>query len=313
MCCRLLLLVCSVWLPLVAAAAPPQAKPQPLVQPVTVRHQFVPGRIARYRLQLAGQQAWSPQPSGLQWGQMTTDFVFTLRTKTVRPEGTCTFDLLGERLRSAGQTSGGRIDVAATRQGSALGLRGRDSARLESDHSLLQKPMTITFDDRGRFRFGTGLLPLVIYMLPHVDHRFWSLLTHAPEQEVQPGQKDDISLDVPIPGAQGKTLKVSGSRETAGWRTVKGQRLLAIKLNAKLDIKDTNVILKNGDQVHVVSGSYLATGQVLWDVDNGLLYSAEAKQTLLLTADLPVPRALRSETKCSLRLLGYQDPAVPKK
>ena len=83
-------------------------------------HKFTPGRVARYRLQLAGQQAWTPSPAGLQWAQMSTDFVFTLRTKTVRPEGTCTFDLLGETLRSTGETLGGRIDVAATRQGSAV-------------------------------------------------------------------------------------------------------------------------------------------------------------------------------------------------
>lgn len=308
---RLLLSVCLVSLSLPATAGRPQ--PERLVEPVTVRHKFTPGRIARYRLQLAGQQAWMPQIQELQWGQMATDFVFTLRTKTVRPEGACTFDLLGESLRSAGETSGGRIDVAANRQGSALGLRGRDSARFESPSSLLQKPMTITFDDRGRLLFGTGLFPLAIYMLPQVDHRFWNLLTHAPEQAVQPGQNDDVSFDVPIPGAQGKTLKISGTRETAGWRAVKGQRLLTVKLVAKLDIQDTNVILKNGDQVHVVRGSYLATGQVLWDVDNGLLYSAQAKQTLQLTADLPIPRTLRSETNCSLQLLGYQDPPVPQR
>jgi hypothetical protein len=307
----LLLVICCVLPPTEAMADPPQA--QPLVESVTVRLKFPAGRIARYRLQLAGQQAWNPRLAGLQWGQMATDFEFTLHTKTVRPERTCTFDLLGETLRSTGKTFRGRIDVAATRQGSTLGVRGRDSVGLESRHSLLQQPMTVTLDSRGRFRYGTGLLPLAIYMLPHVDHRFWNLLAHAPEQSVQPGQRDDVSLQVPIPGAQGKTLQISGARETAGWKTVKGRGLLAIKLGAQLDVQDTNLVLKNGDRVHVVSGSYLAKGQALWDVDNGLLYSAEAQQALLLTADLPVPRALRSETKCSLKLLGYQDLPVPKK
>ena len=56
----------------------------------TIRMQFLPGRMMRYNLKLGGQTAWTPHVRGVQWGQMATDFTFTLRTKTIRPSGACT-------------------------------------------------------------------------------------------------------------------------------------------------------------------------------------------------------------------------------
>jgi len=275
--------------------------------PVTIRLRFAPGRMVRYNLKLGGQTAWTPHVRGVQWGQMATDFTFTLRTKTIRPSGACTFDLFGEALRSAGQTSHGRIDVAATRQMSKLGLQGRDSLGLASEKSPLQKPMTITLGPRGTIQLGTGLAPLVIYMLPHVDHRFWTLLTAAPIQAVAPGDRKDVNFELPVPGARGKPLSVTGTWEVLDWQKRSRRDLLPISLTAKLQVSDSNMILKNGDQIHVASGTYEASGKAYWDVDNGLLYSATADQRILLTADQPIPRALRSESRCTLNLLGVED------
>ena len=103
------------------AAAPPDDEPADTPR-VRIRHDFKQGRLLRYRLQLSGQTAWTPPLRLADVGQMATDFTFTLHTKTLRPGGACTVDLLGERLRSAGQTPGGRIDVAAVRHHAILGL-----------------------------------------------------------------------------------------------------------------------------------------------------------------------------------------------
>jgi hypothetical protein len=167
--------------------------------------------------------------------------------------------------------------------------------------------MTITIGPRGEFRFGTGLVPLVIYMLPHVDHRFWTLLTVAPQKAASPGDKRQIDFDLPVPGAKGKPPGITSTWEVLGWQKRSRRDVLPVRLSAKLEINDSNFILKNGDQIHVTTGTYEAEGTALWDVENGLLHSATADQKILLTADQPVPRALRSESRCTLQLLGVQD------
>ncbi|MHC4181079.1 MAG: hypothetical protein ACYSWU_26580, partial [Planctomycetota bacterium] len=217
---------------------------------------------------------------------------------------TCTFDLLGESLQSAGQTAKGRIAVAASRQKSKLKARGKGSLAVSSDKSPLQRPMTVTFGPRGEFRFGTGLMPLAIYMLPHVDHRFWTLLTVAPHKPVAPGDHWEVDFHLPVPGAKGKPLSIVGEWKVLGWQRYRGRNVLAIGLAGQLDLNDSNVLLKNGDWIHVATGSYNAAGKVLWDVPNGVLCSATAEQQILITSDLPTPRVLRSENKCSLELVG---------
>ena len=293
--------------PWAKAAAPPEDKLAENAR-VTIRHDFKPGRLLRYRLQLSGQTAWTPPLRLADVGQMATDFTFTLHTKTLRPGGACTFDLLGERLRSAGQTPAGRIDVAAVRNRAVLGLSGRDSIGVSSDKSPLDHPMTITLGPRGRFHFGTGLLPLAIYMIPHVDHRFWNLLTLAPQQPVSAGDAWEVDFALPVPGAKGTPLQLEGKwsvleRETHGRRS-----LLPIELTANLDLENSNVLLKNGEEIHVSKGSYRAAGRVLWDVEAGLLSSATAGQTILITADAPIHRALQSRAQCTLELLGVEEP-----
>jgi hypothetical protein len=283
-------------------------KEQPPVGPVEIRLVFTTGQLLRYDLKLSGQTAWTPQVRGADWGQMATEFTFTLRAKTLRADGACTFDLLGESLHSAGHTAKGKIAVAASRQKSKLKARGKGSLAVSSDRSPLQNPMTLTIGPRGEFRFGTGLIPLAIYMLPHVDHRFWTLLTVAPNKPVAPGDRWDVDFQMPVPGAAGKPLSVKGAWRVLGWQKYGSQDVLAIALAAQLDLKDSNVLLTNGDLVHVAKGSYTAAGKALWDVRSGVLCSATAEQQILLASDLPIPRALRSESKCSLQLVGRQNP-----
>ncbi len=289
------------------AAAPPDDEPADTPR-VTIRHDFKQGRLLRYRLQLSGQTAWTPPLRLADVGQMATDFTFTLHTKTLRPGGACTFDLLGERLRSAGQTPGGRIDVAAVRHHAILGLSGRDSIGVSSDKSPLNHPMTITLGPRGAIQFGTGLLPLAIYMLPHVDHRFWTLLTMAPQQPVASGDAWEADFALPVPGAQGKPLKLKGKWSVLDRETHNRRSLLPIELTANLDLENSNVLLKNGEEIHVSKGSYAATGKALWDVEAGQLWSAAAEQAILITAEAPIRRALQSRSQCSLQLLGVQEP-----
>jgi hypothetical protein len=263
--------------------------------------------MLRYRMQLAGDTAWTPPLRPADRVQMTTDFTFTLRAKTVRPGGACTFDLLGEALRSTGQTPAGRIDVAAGRGRSAVNLGGRQSIGLASAKSPLDGPMTITFGPRGEFRFGTGLVPLVIFMLPHVDHRFWNLLAVAPLQPVAPGDEWDVDFEVPVPGSEGKPLSIEGLWEVLHPERHGRREVLPIELTATLDLTDADVLLNNGDRIHVSSGNYHASGRALWDVEAGLLASATAEQSILVTAGRPVRRTLQSRNRCSLRLLGVQE------
>ena len=77
---------------------------------------------------------------------------------------------------------------------------------------------------------------------------------------------------------------------------------------ANLDLENSNVLLRNGEEIHVSKGGYRAAGKVLWDVEAGLLWSARAEQAILITADAPIPRALRSRARCTLELLGVEEP-----
>jgi hypothetical protein len=276
-------------------------------EPTIIRLNVQPGHLLRYNLNLAGQSAWSPQLDNVSWGQMKTDFTFALRAKTLRQDGSCTFELFGEDLRSSGETDKGKIDVQMTRQTSKVKARG--GPRLRSTKSPLERPMTVTLGPQGRFRFGTGLGPLVIYMLPHVDHRFWTLLTVAPNEPVAVGDKWDEEFEVAVPGAEGKPLTVRAKWEALDRKRSRSYDILTVALAAQIDLKDSAFILKNGDRIHVVQGRYFATGKAQWNVDRGLLHSATARQQLLITADQPTRRALRSETTSSLRLVKEQPPA----
>ena len=278
---------------------------------VTVRPKYEDGRRLQYRLKLAGATAWAPTVEGVQWGKMETDFTFVLNTKAVRTtglhKGCCTFDLLGEHLRSVGEGPKGAVGVDATRQGVQVKVEDRWQVTV-ADRSPLLKDMTMTFGPMGAFRFGTRIGHLAIYVLPHVDHRFWTILTVAPAGPVAPGDKWRHEFQFPVPGAEGKPLDVAAEWRVTGWEEYRGRRVLALTLQAELGLTGSDLRLKNGDLIHVNTGAYRATGKVLWDVAGGVLCSATAEQKVLVKAvtkgPKPSPRALRSECKSSLQLLA---------
>ena len=296
------------------AAAPPKpregvgvvrSKGDP-AEKVLVRPKYVPGQLQQYRLQLYGGAVWTPNHRNLTWGEMKTDFKYTLQTKVIRDNGACTFNLFGEYLNSAGRGPDGSIEVEASPRESAIRLNGKWQAK--SGKSMLARPMTITLGRLGAVHYGTGLAPLAIYMLPHIDRRFWTLLTITPPKEVAPGDGWEAEFNVAVPGGKGKPLAVKGKWVVQKWRSYRGRKVLPMALAAELDLKNSKVLLRNGDLIHVVAGSYKAEGTVLWDVDNGLLAAAQAWQKIYIRANTPVRRALKSEVKCTLELLAAGQP-----
>jgi len=308
----------AIWASQARAADPPKPERHPGVirskgdplEKVLVRPKYVPGQLQQYRLQLYGGAVWTPAHRDLAWGEMKTDFRFTLQTKVIRNSGACTFTLFGEYLNSAGRGPDGSIEVEASPRESAIRINGKWQAN--SGKSFLARPMTITLGPLGLARYGTGLAPLAIYMLPHIDRRFWTLLTIAPPKEVAPGDGWDVAFHVAVPGGKGKPLAVKGTWIVQKWKSYRGRRVLPMALAATLDLKNSDLLLKNGDLVHVASGTYKAEGTVLWDVDNGLLAAAQAWQKISIRASAPVRRALKSEVKCSLELLAAGQPKARK-
>ena len=278
---------------------------------VLIRPTYEAGRMLRYRLDLRGTTAWTPGARELNWGRMTTDFDFILRTKTLRDSGACTFELLGQTIKSVGEGPGSALGIQADREKARITVGGKST---DVKNSPLTKPMTMTFAPRGQYMFGTGLAPIVIYMAPHVDGRFWRLLTVAPLGKVAPGDEWEVDFNTAVPGSKpDKPLNVKARWKVVGWETYRRQKVLAIALAAKLDLKGTNVILRNGDRIHVAGGDYIARGKVLWDVEHGQLVSAQAEQKLLVKSDKPAARAVRSESRVSLKLTQARSPAAKKK
>jgi len=268
---------------------------------VRIRPTYEVGRTLQYKLTAQGTTAWTPGARELNWGRMRTDFNFILRGKALRDSGACTFELLGQTLKSTGEGPKGAIGIEANREKARITIGGKHA---DVDRSPLAKPMTMTFGPRGGFKFGTGLAPIALYMLPHVDGRFWRLLTVAPLGKVAPGDEWEVDFDSAVPGSKpGKPLNVKARWKVVGWQTYRGQKVLAIALAAKLSLKGTKIMLKSGDMAHVAGGSYQAEGKVLWDVEHGQLCSATAQQKVLVKADRPTARALRSESRVTLELL----------
>lgn len=279
-----------------------------------VRPQYPDGQKLRYNLNMTGAAAWYPAQKDLEWGKMTTDLTFVLSQKVVRKSGACTYELSGENLKTTGEDNKGKFEVTADRQRIAGNLHG--TTFFNPDLNPLTKEMTLTVGPRWGFQFGTGLLPIAIYLLPHVDKLFWTLLTVAPEKEVAVGDTWDQEFEYQLPDSKGQPLKVKGTWKAIGWENYKGVKCLAMTLSADLSLKDCEVLLLNGDKVHVADGSYKADGKVLWDVEHGMMCFATAGQKILITCDRPDARALRSEVKCTLSLmeafLGEKDPRLKK-
>lgn len=269
---------------------------------VLIRPTYVEGRTLRYHLNATGATAWTPAQTALGWSKGTTDFTFGLKAKAVRESGACTFAVVGENLRSTAQSHKGTSQISATPEKFTLQVNGKSFTTRE--HNPLTKETTVTLGPLGAYRFGTGVAPLMVFMLPNVDKIFWTLLTTAPIGKVAPGDAWSKEFDLPVPGGQGRPLRVTGKWKVIDWETYRGQKVLAIALAGELALEDSTILLKNGDRAHVQTGSYKAEGKVLWDVEHGVLCSVAANQKLLIKADRPTFRALRSEQSATLKFLG---------
>jgi hypothetical protein len=259
------------------------------------------GQRLRYSLGVAGGGSWAPRREGLSWGTLETLFVFGLRGKALRERGACTYELLAERLRSRLEGPKGVVEVRATPRSwdvdaGKLDLEGRRG-------NPLAREMTLTVGERGAVRYGTGLRPLAPFFVAHVDPRFWTVLTLAPAQEVGVGDEWDVDFEARIPDSRGELLSVKGRAQVKGWERCGGRRCLAIVMACRLELKDTWVLLRNGDRVRVDEGTYWAQGKALWDVERGLLCSAEARNGLKIVCDKPERRGWSGEARSTLKLL----------
>ena len=273
---------------------------------VLIRSKFVPGRVMRYNLKLSGTAAWAPHEKGLGWGKMETDFTFDLATKVIRESGACTFHLAGQKIKSSVTGPKGRLGIIADRKKSKIKIN--DEWQSPSNKTPLTREMTLTQGPLGGVRFSTGVAPIAVYLLPHVDLRFWSLLTAAPPAKVAPGDEWAETFKLRVPGSRGRRpLELSGRWKVVGYQQHRGRKVLALALAVTMDLKNSNVMLKNGDLVYVHSGSYAAEGKAMWDVSRGVLCYAAADQRILIRADKPKVRALRSEHKCTLELKAFKE------
>jgi hypothetical protein len=274
---------------------------------VLVRSKFVPGRVMRYKLKLRGSSAWAPVEKGFGWGKMDTEFTFDLATKVIRERGLCTFHLSGQNLMSSASGPKGRLGIVADRKKSRLKIG--DAWQAPSSRTPLAKPMTLTQGPLGGVRFTTGMAPIALYVIPRVDMRFWGLLTAAPLVKVAPGDEWSEEFKWRVPDSRGNPLKLSGRWKVLGYQHHRGRRVLALALAVKMDLKNTQVMLRNGDLAYVHSGSYAAQGKAMWDVSRGVLCYANAEQKVLIRAEKPKVRALRSEHKCTLELISFKERA----
>jgi hypothetical protein len=280
------------------------AEAQTDIPKILIRPKYIEGRELRYRLQLSGEVDWTPKSDEFPKGEMSTDFTFTLAARAVRRNGSCTFSLVGEKLESEGDGPNGRFSVTADQNKAKIKVDGKWRLRPETPFS---KPMTVTLGPLGEYRFSTGLAPIAIYALPHVDRRFWNALTLAPLVEVGPGDAWEQQLNLPVPGAEGQPLTLKARWKVLGEETYGRQNVIALGLEAQLDIKDSELLLKNGEQVHLEKGQYQAAGKVLWDVEHGILCYASAEQRIRLQTDKPSRRRLESQASSTMELLSFKD------
>ncbi|MDA1017980.1 MAG: hypothetical protein O3A00_26420 [Planctomycetota bacterium] len=202
--------------------------------PVTLRPSYERGDILQYNMRLAGQTAWTPKVDEVDWGRLDTKFNCRVCAKIKRPSGAWTFDLHGERLRGTGETSKGKIDVTFTETGAKI--KPRCARALRSKSSPFERPMTLTVGPRGEIRFGMGLAPLAVYLLPQVDARFWTMLTKAPEESLELGDHWQHELQMPVPGARGEPLRVDALWRVLGFERYKARMVIAIGLVADIEI-----------------------------------------------------------------------------
>lgn len=267
-----------------------------------LRWKFGEGRTLKYNWQVESELRWQPQRSDLTWVAVDTDFTFELKEKLVRESGACTFNLYGKNLKGKVKGPEGTLTIDATERSARI-KRADKSATIKAD-SPFEKEMTVTIGPRGAVRYGTGVWPIAPFFHVGVDNIFWHILTTAPSREVAVGDKWDVDFNLRLPDSRGNPLHVTGTGRVTGWKTIKGHKCLALKLECVLELKDTTVTFKNGDQRHINKGRYEVSGTAMWDTRQGILCGAEANGELLLDTDQPDKSTLKGKGRTKLSLLS---------
>jgi len=283
------------------AAEPAAEKP---VEKFVIRHKPREGEKLRYSLSVGGNAAWTPEQQGLSWANVSTDFTFTLAAKALREDGTCTFGLEGEKLKTEGKTHKGSFSGTATP--TRAKLRIGQVEIINPEMSPLKKPMSMTFNPRWMLIDQSGLEAIAIFFAVGVDPRFWGPLTIAPLDQVGVGDEWQAEFPWHIPDSKGQPLKIKAAAKVTGWETYRGLKCLAGTLTADLSLQDTWVTLNNGDRIRIVQGTYKAKGKVLWDVARGVLCYASAENTVAIRADKPDRRTFNGTAHTTLQLLGSE-------
>ena len=268
-----------------------------------IRPKFWEDQKLKYRLEVEGDVRWTPKKPALLWGKVDTEFVFTLTEKAIREDGACIFDLAGERLKSKVDGPEGRVSVSATRSQWEVQREGH-RRYIMREKNPLKNPMTVTIGPRGEFRGGTGLAPIARFFVAHMDRKFWDLLTVAPAEEVNVGDKWRADFKLQLPDSRGEPLQVDVEAKVTGWKKYGAHNCLVCELRAKAELKNTEVMLRNGDRIEVKSGKYEARGNVMWDLKQGLLCSAEAESTLSIICTKRSKTSFTGKAKAKLKLLS---------
>lgn len=269
-----------------------------------LRWKFGADRTLKYNWEVESELRWRPQRGNLKWVEVDTNFTFELKEKLIRESGACTFNLYGKKLKGKVKGPEGTWTIDATERSARI-KRIDKSAKVKTD-SPFEKEMTVTIGPRGGARYGTGVGLIAPFFRVGVDNIFWRILTTAPKEEVGVGDKWDVDFNLRLPDSRGNPLQVTGTGRVTGWKTIKGHKCLVLKLECVLELKDTMVTFKNGDQRHVKKGRYEVSGKAMWDPRKGILCGAEANGELLLDTDKPNKSTLKGKGRTKLRLLSVR-------
>jgi len=270
--------------------------------PITIRPQYKEGMALAYHWKMAAKTGWLPAQQGVDFVAGETDFVFTLAGKTLRDDGSMTFRVLGDTLHAKGESNKGRIGVEATAKQARLLLN--NSWFGPSNNTPLAHEITITLGSRFEGKLGTGLEHIAPYFLPSIDHTFWSRLTEAPEAALTVGQAGEKSFEWPLPGTSSKPVDVKAAWKVEAPRLYRGQRVLPIRLAAKLELDNTPAVLANGDKINLKHAVYEAEGVAYWHLEKGILCYAEAQEKCAGFAAAPDQRKIAHLATSTLELIN---------
>jgi len=246
---------------------------------ITIAPKYEEGMRLSYRWKIDAKLSGEHPREDIDAGELETEFVFDLVAKTVRLRGGCTFDVEPKTLKSMAGQGYEKIGIDATPSGAKHFWDHEWHRRV--DRTPLPQPMTVTLGPRFEYQFGTRVGHLGKFFLGLGDPRLWIALTTAPKKDMVSGKIEEQQWNLPVPGAQGKPLSVQFGRRVIGVKRYRGSSVLVLELAGRMDLAGSDLTLKNGDQVLVDRGRYVARGVAFWHIDKGVLCYADAEQSLV--------------------------------